>query len=63
MSDIDPELTRVVDERINWINALVDLTRKHGGPAQRAVSELEDEHVPGDAVRAAGRLRSRSRGG
>jgi hypothetical protein len=37
MSDIDPELTRVVDERINWINAVVDLTRKHGwaGPARR----------------------------
>lgn len=48
MSDenIDPEVTKALDERVDWINSVEAAERKHGVKAlQKAIDELDDEHL------------------
>jgi hypothetical protein len=44
--NIDPEVTKALDERIDWINSVEAAERKHGVKAlQKAIDELDDEHL------------------
>jgi ribosomal protein L20 len=48
MSDenLDPEVTKALDQRIDWINSVEAAERKHGVKAlQKAIDELDDEQL------------------
>lgn len=44
--NIDPDVAKALDERIDWINSVEAAERKHGVRAlQKAIDELDDEQL------------------
>ena len=44
--DLDPEVKKALDERIEWINTVTGLCRERGAKAiQKPIDEIDDNHL------------------